>query len=67
MGNDQSDRLVYDVNELISLLGISRSSAYEAVRSGQIPSLRIGRRIVIPKTALDAWLANGANTTDRES
>lgn len=36
------DRLVYTVEEAASLLGISRSFAYEAVQKGDIPSMRIG-------------------------
>jgi excisionase family DNA binding protein len=34
------------------LLGISRATAYEAARSGQIPTLRIGKRLVVPTAAL---------------
>jgi len=34
------------------LLGISRGSAYEAVHQGQIPSIKIGHRIVVPTAAL---------------
>lgn len=41
-------RTTITVEEAASMLGISRSSAYEAVRNGEIPSLRIGRRCVIP-------------------
>ncbi len=35
------------VNEAADVLQISRNSAYEAVREGQIPSIRIGRRILV--------------------
>ena len=51
MKNTQ-DRRAYTVEEVARLLGISRGSAYEAVRSGQIRSLTIGRRIVIPPSAV---------------
>jgi excisionase family DNA binding protein len=40
------------VTETAAMLGISRSSAYECVRTGSIPSIRLGRRIVIPKQAV---------------
>lgn len=40
------------VTETAEMLGISRSSAYECVRAGSIPSIRLGRRIVIPKQAV---------------
>lgn len=39
-----------------AVLGIGRSAAYEAVRRGDLPSRRIGRRIVIPVPALLTWL-----------
>jgi hypothetical protein len=34
------------------LLGISRGQGYEGVRVGDIPSIKIGRRIVVPSAAL---------------
>ena len=54
---NQEITLVYSVLEVAVLLGIGRSKAYELVRSGTIPSLRLGRRIVIPKLALSRFLA----------
>jgi excisionase family DNA binding protein len=40
------------VEEAGDALGISRASAYEGVRNGEIPSIRIGRRVVVPVAAL---------------
>lgn len=39
---------VLTVDEVARLLGISRNSAYDAVANGEIPAIRIGKRIVIP-------------------
>jgi excisionase family DNA binding protein len=50
------NRLVFTVEEAAQLLGISRSFAYEAVQRGDIPSMRIGRRILVPKAALQRFL-----------
>ena len=50
------DRATYSVQEAAKVLGISRNAAYEAVRAGQLPSLRFGGRIVIPRAALDRML-----------
>jgi len=50
------EKLASTVDEVAQLLGISRSSAYQAVHSGEIPSLRIGRRYLVPKQALDEML-----------
>lgn len=49
-------RCTVRVEEAAELLGISRGSAFEAVRQGTIPALRIGRRIVVPAPALLALL-----------
>ena len=35
------------VDEAAKALGISRNSAYEAVKEGQIPSIRVGKRILV--------------------
>jgi excisionase family DNA binding protein len=45
--------LTMSVEEASEALGISRSLAYELVRRGEIPSLRLGRRIVVPVRALE--------------
>ena len=52
----RSERLTYTVEEAAELLGISRNSAYEAVRKGEIPTIRLGRRILIPRSRLEAML-----------
>jgi excisionase family DNA binding protein len=47
------ERLTMSVEEASEALGISRSLAYELVRRGVLPSLRLSRRIVVPVRALD--------------
>lgn len=49
-------RLTVTVDEAATILGLGRSAAYEATRRGQIPSRRLGRRIVIPVPLLLDWL-----------
>ena len=44
------------VEDLMSLLGIGRNTAYQLIRSGQIRSVRIGRQIRIPREALLEFL-----------
>nr|MDA8398336.1 helix-turn-helix domain-containing protein [Actinomycetota bacterium] len=46
-------RLTLTVEEAAATLGISRAFAYEAVRRGEIPSIRIGRRVLVPRAALN--------------
>jgi excisionase family DNA binding protein len=40
------------VEDAARVLGISRSAAYEGVRRGEIPAIRIGNRIVVPTAEL---------------
>jgi excisionase family DNA binding protein len=49
-------RLTLSVEEAAELLGISRGLAYELVRRGELPYIRLGRRIVVPTRALEALL-----------
>lgn len=55
-------RPVLTVQEAAEVLRVSRDVAYEAVRRGEIPSVRIGRRIVVPTAALKRLL--GMETTE---
>jgi len=47
------------IEEAAAVLGISRAIAYNAVSRGEIPCIRIGRRILIPKVALERLLDGG--------
>ena len=47
-----ADRLVFTVPEAGELLGVSRAFAYELIARGELPFLRLGRRVVVPKAAL---------------
>ena len=44
------------VEDLMPILGIGRNTAYELVRSGKLRSIRVGRQVRIPKTALIEFL-----------
>ena len=48
---------VMTVIEAAKELGISKGSAYEAARTGEIPTIRIGRRLIVPRVAFDKMLA----------
>lgn len=49
-------RMTVTVEEAATVLGISRAHAYVLVRAGELPSVRLGRRIVVPRRALDRLL-----------
>jgi excisionase family DNA binding protein len=46
------ERLVLTVSEAASVLRLSRAFTYELVARGQLPSVRFGRRIMIPRAAI---------------
>jgi len=56
MPTEPDQRLTISVEETGRLLGISRGLAYELVNRGELPSVRLGRRIVVPRRALDRML-----------
>lgn len=47
------------------LLGIGRATAYKAAGDGSIPSIRIGRRVRVPRAALKHLLEHGNEFVDR--
>ena len=47
----------FTVEEAAERLRIGRNSAYSGVKNGQIPSIRIGRRLLVPRPAIEALLA----------
>ncbi len=55
------EKLTYNVEETGKALGLSRASAYKAVHDGSIPTIRIGRRLVVPRVQLEKLL-NGKQT-----
>lgn len=60
-------RRTYTVAEVADIVGISRSTAYEGVRRGEIPSRRFGRRIVVFHHELERMLgASGAPTVQMD-
>jgi excisionase family DNA binding protein len=59
-----SERLVLTVEETAELLGLSRGAAYEGVRCGDIPAVRVGRRWLVPRARLLELL--GADTNGKE-
>lgn len=50
------ERLTITVAEAASMLGISRSAAYDYIRAGELPAIRMGRRWLVPMRALTTML-----------
>jgi excisionase family DNA binding protein len=54
------ERVTITVEEAARQLGISRGSAYAAARRGELPAIRLNRRIVVPRVAFQRWLESAA-------
>jgi excisionase family DNA binding protein len=61
-----SERLTYNVREAAELLGLSKNSAYQACLRGEIPHLKIGKRILIPKAQLERLLLGNSEAANGE-
>jgi hypothetical protein len=56
-GTHVPERLVLDLwPETGRALGLGRAATYAAARRGEIPTLRFGRRLVVPRAALEELL-----------
>jgi excisionase family DNA binding protein len=55
-----NEPLTYSVREVAQLLRLSRNSTYQACVKGEIPSIRIGKRILIPKAQFERLLAGSS-------
>ena len=55
--------LVLTVAEAADLLRVSRAFAYELVARGELPAVRLGRRIVVPRAAIERMLADSMPAT----
>jgi excisionase family DNA binding protein len=52
-----NDRSVFNCEEAAEILRLSRWAAYEAVKRGEIASVRIGRRLLVPRHWIEKKLA----------
>ena len=55
-GNNSIERLCMTIPEAAKVLGLSRNFGYELARRGEIPVMRFGKRIVVPKAAFERML-----------
>ena len=61
------EREVLTVEEVMKVLGIGRRAAYAGVRSGQIPSIRVGRRFLVPVTFVERMLVGEQSSAEPSS
>jgi excisionase family DNA binding protein len=58
--NEQAESLVYEVPEAGALIGLTRNGSYRAAANGEIPTIRIGRLLKVPKAAFHQMLEQPA-------
>lgn len=61
---DPQERPTLSVEEAGRLVGLGRSASYDAARRGEIPTLKFGRRVVVPTAAFCRLLGIDAATED---
>ena len=54
------DPRTYTIDEVARALGVNRNSAYQAARIGELPVIRIGRRLLVPRVAFERMLESAA-------
>ena len=52
-------KMTLSVREAAEMIGISKPKMYELIREGEIPSIHVGKKIVIARQALLDWLSEG--------
>lgn len=57
---DSTERRTVTVGEAAKILGVGRNKAYEAAKRGEIPTIKIGKRILVPVVALERLLQGTA-------
>jgi excisionase family DNA binding protein len=51
------EKLAYNVQEVAALLGLHRNTVRRLIRQGDIPAMRLGHRVLVPRAKLEALLA----------
>jgi excisionase family DNA binding protein len=59
-----SSPLVWTIPEAAGLLGIGRSKMYVLAQRGELPVIRIGRRVLVPRAAFEEWVAEHTERSD---
>jgi excisionase family DNA binding protein len=60
---ENNKRLVVNVKEASELLGLSRASTYQGISTGEIPSIKVGKRILIPLIRLEKIMDEAGNNS----
>jgi len=59
----EDKRMTLTIEEAAKVLGIGRNLCYDRVKTGEIPVIKIGRRLLVPRRALEKLLEQGQAVT----
>jgi excisionase family DNA binding protein len=57
----KKERLTLTPHESMRLTGFGQNHTYDLLKRGEMPSIRVGKKFFIPKSALLKWLENAGN------
>lgn len=57
---NKTETLCYDMKTLKSVIPLGANKLYELVHSDGFPKITVGKRILVPKIALEKWLSDNA-------
>jgi excisionase family DNA binding protein len=55
------------VDEAALILGVSRNSAYQAARAGELPTIKIGKRLLVPRIAFEKMFEGAGHKASSEA
>lgn len=55
-GDGGGSRLVLTIPEVAAALSIGTNLAYQMAAEGRLPTVHLGRRVLVPRAALERWL-----------
>lgn len=63
---ENTERLVLTIVEAAKILGLSRPTAYKLAKSGELPTIKLGRKVVVSKVQLNRLLSGEYKTDTKK-
>lgn len=61
MPNKTQQDATYTPKGLATYLGVGKAAVYKGLKDGTIPSFRMGKKFIIPRSAIQQWLEKAGN------
>jgi len=58
-----TEKMAFSVKETADCLGLCSNTVYELIKSGKLPAITLGRKILVSKLELSKWLAGQSSNT----